>query len=150
MISNIKQSIQNIEYELKNPQSYLVFVPGISLIIQKIKCAHLHELIKQSIDIISPTNTCVSNLYTKKFIHICQWHYFGALTQQTASILAIKHLALTTLTAPIIKVLAALTLVQFIYASYQALQKMTIAEYRDNGTLKNIKIQAAVGFFFTI
>ena len=38
--SNVRQSLENIDYAWTKPQTYLVLVPGLSLIIQKIQLAN--------------------------------------------------------------------------------------------------------------
>ena len=103
-LSNIRTQLENISYEWKKPQTYLVLVPGLSLIIQKIQLSSTLPLINKFtqqkandtlplIHKVTQQNADEENSNSRKFANICKWHLRGSMIQIVVSIIAIKVLA---------------------------------------------------------
>lgn len=83
--SGIKQSLANIDYSLNKAQTYLVLVPGLSLVIRKIQLANVLPLINNVLPnqmqnfALAPADTS-----SRKFARICGSHLLGSTIQLIA------------------------------------------------------------------
>ena len=108
-ISNIRQNIENIEYAWNKPASYLVLVPGLSLLIQKIQFANYKEGHPPEVE--------------SKFFNICRWHVRGALVKVA--------IAVGLLAAPLFSLLVVLSIFEGVYAfSHAFIIRVKVLEYR--------------------
>lgn len=74
--SSIRQSIEAIDYSWTNPQTCMVLIPGLSLLIQKVQMAKaipmLHNAMQSGHGKVPAVN---------KFLNICIWHLKGSAVQ---------------------------------------------------------------------
>lgn len=61
-LSSIKQKLENIDYAWTKPQTYLVLVPGLSLVIQKIQLANTLPLMND----VNQQNVAQADAKSKK------------------------------------------------------------------------------------
>lgn len=126
-IPNIRQNLENIDYDRKNPKTYLVFVPGLSLVIQKIQMAKVLPLPE-----FQANNKC--EFKHNKFFDICKWHLRGSAVQCAALSIAIKTLAL-----PIFSYITLVSLFELGDTAIKALKNdATFTELQPNGSKKQI------------
>jgi hypothetical protein len=71
--SGIGQNLEKIDYAWTKPQTYLVLVPGLSLIVQKIQLASALPLTNP----VTQENVEQANAKSMKFAKICKWHLRG-------------------------------------------------------------------------
>lgn len=90
-LSNITKSIGNIEYSLTSPKSYLAFIPGISLIVQKVQLNQMLPIInKMKPPIIDDRNN--DKIITKEesivrnYSNLSKWHVRGSIIDIIISI----------------------------------------------------------------
>ena len=84
-LASIRQSIENIDYAWNKPQTYLVLVPVLSLLIQKVQIAALKLFIPRP---QTPHDATTQLAKLDKFKKITVWHIAGSCVQFTASIIA--------------------------------------------------------------
>ena len=84
-LHNIKQYICEMDYNYKNPMSYVaVSIPGLSLVIEKIQISNLY-VSKIAKDITENVSAIVfSQSENKKISHIACWHLAGNIVQLIA------------------------------------------------------------------
>ena len=147
--SNIRQSIESIDYAWTKPQTYLVFVPGLSLLIQKIQFANILPLTKYVQLLPLPNNaefpqpTPDEDAKTRHFINICKWHLRGSLVQIAASTIAIKTLAL-----PIFSLLAIVAGFEMVDTFIKIVRNpATVYEFHPNGAVKTVISNPACNIF---
>ncbi len=95
ILSSLRQSIENINYAWNKPQSYLVLIPGISLLVQKIQLAKiLPSIEKMRPPIIDDRNqddnVSEDEVIVKKYSNISKWHVKGSLMSLIGSIALIS------------------------------------------------------------
>jgi hypothetical protein len=147
ILSVIKQNLKNIDYAWDNPQTYLVFVPGLSLAIQKIQIAtvlplktenlfkslqkHWKPECKENLTLLMQEN----NERSKKFAAICKWHLTGSLVQMLVSAVAVKFFA-----APLLSIFLMISAYELGDTFVKALtNQMTIIETYSDGSIKRMK-----------
>lgn len=121
-MSNITQFLGNIDYDWKKPQTYLVMVPALSFLIEKIQLAKVLPL---------PADNDQKN---RQFAKICAWHLRGSLVQLTACIVAkqVFHVS-----SPILSAIYLVSSAEALYTALKALtNRCTINEYYPNGKIK--------------
>ncbi len=92
--SGIRQSLENIDYAWNKPQTYLVLVPGLSLIIKNIQLAEVLPLPPiNNVILISPNEAIQLEASSRKFATICKWHFGGSIIQMIACAVATKTFA---------------------------------------------------------
>lgn len=130
MLSRITQSIQSMDYDWKKPQTYLVFVPGISLLIQKVQMAHILPLSNEE---VTGENAARLNTQTKRFVQICKWHYGGSMTQLIIAIIASKIL----LASPLVLFFVSLTAYELLDTWIKGLRSpVQVTEFYPDGRVK--------------
>jgi hypothetical protein len=138
-LSNIKQDLASIDYSWKKPQTYLVFVPGLSIVIQKIQFANVLPLIQD----MTSENLPEAAAKAERFLDICTWHGRGSLVQLTASILAVNFLS-----SSIFLLIALLPLYELANTFFKAFTNpVTLFEFHQNGTVKSMTKQTALSIF---
>jgi hypothetical protein len=86
--SSIRKKIENIDYGWTKPQTYLILVPGLSILIQKIQIASTLPLPPSAET--SPEAIAKS----RKFADICKWHLRGSLAQMVVLAITVNCLAI--------------------------------------------------------
>lgn len=131
-IHSIREKLENIDYGWSKPQSYLIFVPGLSLLIQKVQLAQILPLREE--DDVTAENHFQVDLNTKKFVEIHKWHLRGSAIQLMASIMAIQACSL-----PIFSLIALLSMGQFVYTSILGLMtRINSYTFHPNGNIATI------------
>jgi hypothetical protein len=102
-------NIQNIDYGWSKPSTYLVFVPFLSVVVQKMQLAKILPFREE----ISFEHSNEEALKTKRFVDIHKWHLRGSSLQLMLSVVAVKAFA-----APIFSLMAICSLYEFLYTSY--------------------------------
>jgi len=130
--SIIKQSLERIDYAWFKPQIYLVLVPGLSLIIQKVQLANTLPLLITE----ATTQSNVAQVYAKsrQFANICKWHLAGSLVQIAVSIIAIVAFA-----TPLFLLLGILATCELAYTLINSIRNRVILyEFHPNGKIKRV------------
>ena len=110
-ISGIKQAIEkNIDYSWTKPQTYLVLVPVISLIIQKVKFA-------KEFNLINSDNNKEKSIVSKDFANICKWHLRGSMMQMIVAIVALVFSAVNPIFA-LIAIISAYEALSTVYNGF--------------------------------
>ena len=126
--SIIKQSLERIDYAWFKPQTYLVLVPGLSLIIQKVQLANTLPLITD----VNQSNVVQADAKSRQFVNICKWHWAGSMIQIAVSIIAIQAFA-----TPLFLLLAILATCELAYTLINSLRnRVTLYEFHPNGKIK--------------
>lgn len=136
---NFKRNLEHIDYMWTKPQTYLVFVPGLSLIIQDIQLSCTLPLIKK----VTSQNVDQANAKARKFSQICKWHLGGSIVQLSASIIAVKTFAVLFFS------------ITYLLASYELINTVLIClknsivyyEFDRYGNPKKIAHKSAFGVF---
>jgi hypothetical protein len=137
--SGIRQNLENIDYAWTKPQTYLVLVPGLSLIVQKIQLANTLPLINN----ITQQNIAQADAKSRKFANICKWHLRGSMIQITASIIAIKVFAV-----PLFSLVAILATYELVDTLIKSLRNsITLYEFHPNGIIKSMTSTRACNIF---
>lgn len=137
--SNIRQNLENIDYSWNKPQTYLVFVPGLSLIIQKIQFSKVLPLI----DDVTPSNIQEAASKSKKFTEICKWHLRGSLIQLTVALIAIHIFAI-----PFFSLIVIFAGCELIDTIFHCLKNNPILyEFHANGAVKKKISVSALNIF---
>lgn len=132
ILSKLTQSIQSIDYDWKKPQTYLVFIPGLSLLIQKVQMAHILPLSNEE---VTGENAARLNAQTKRFVQICKWHYGGSMTQLIIAIIASKIL----LASPFAPFFVLLTTYEFLDTWIKGLRNgIHVTEFYPDGRVKRL------------
>lgn len=140
-ISNIKQKLESVDYVWTKPQTYLVFIPGISLVIQKIQLANTLPLINNNLTTLQ--NVAQADAKSRKFANICKWHLRGSMVQILASVIAIKFFAV-----PIFLLLAILATYELADTLIKSLKNsITFYELYPNGSIKSKTSPSACTIF---
>jgi len=90
-LSAIGQRLEDIDYSPNKPSTYLVFVPVLSLLIQKIQLDRIQAF--PHVVSITQQNVHNANANTKHYTNICKWHLTGSTTQMLALALAVSLFA---------------------------------------------------------
>ena len=140
--SEVKQKLANIDYSWTKPKTYVVFVPGLSLIIQKIQFAKVLPLIV--LDSMKDSEKArAADFKSRKFATICKWHLLGSITQSIACIIVVNVFAL-----PLFSLLGLIPSYELVNTlSKTLLNKATICEFYDNGSVKQINFVSAFSLF---
>lgn len=131
-----------MDYAWNKPETYLVLVPGVSLLIQKIQFANLLPL--PSLTKITPQKASEANEKSMKFVKICKWHLRGSMAQILASVMAV-HLFAAPIFAAITLTLASLGVLYTV--SKAGKQTAVVCEFFPNGKVKNISMESALRIF---
>jgi len=135
---NIRQAFSGMNYQWNSPATYVVFVPGLSLVAKKIQMANLLP--------ITETQSGWENLRqvdaeSRKVRSVLRWHYLGSIAQSAACFVAMKVCALPVLS--IIGLLAACDLCHTVYVAFST--KATIVDgFYPNGIPEKITIGGAL------
>lgn len=136
---NIKQNLENIDYAWTQPKTYLILVPGLSLIIQKIQLASTLPLINN----VTQQNMAQADAKSRKFANICKWHLRGSMIQIAASIIAIKIFSV-----PLFSLLAILATCELADTLIKSLNNsITLYEFLPNGNIKSMTCTSACNIF---
>lgn len=137
--ADIRQQLADIDYAWTKPQTYLVFIPGLSLMIQKIQFANTLPLITN----VTQHNVVQADAKSRKFANICKWHLRGSLIQIIATILAVKTFAV-----PLFSTLAIIATYELIDTFIRSLKNsVTFYEFFPNGSIKNQATFSACNIF---
>ena len=137
--SGVRQSLEKIDYAWTKPQTYLVLVPGLSLIIQKIQLANTLPLIND----VTLEGMSQADAKSRKFANICKWHLRGSMIQIAASVIAIKIFAV-----PLFSLLAILATYELVDTLIKSLRNsITLYEFHPNGRVKSITSMSASNIF---
>ena len=133
--ASIKQKINTIDYSWNQPSTYAVFVPGLSLLVQKIKFNDLLPLQHQSKILGSKdiNDKKLGDIESRKFINICKWHLRGSMFQVVASLALLNMYRKNNY-----------LLVPAILATYEMMDtllkglnnRVTVCEFKPNGAIK--------------
>lgn len=142
VLSNITQSLKNIDYDWTKPQTYFVFIPGLSLLVQKIQLASVLPLIN---DVITPENAVQLNAESRKFANICKWHLRGSMTQLLIAAIASKVL----LAAPFFSLFfLSLTIYEMLDTLITSLRnRINLVEFYPNGNIQRVTFTSACNVF---
>lgn len=144
-LSSIGQYLQNIDYSWTKPKTYLVIVPGISLIIQKIQLANILPLISEILEkhpTMQQSSIQVDGV-SRKFANICKWHLRGSMIQIMVCLIAMKIFA-----APMFLSLGILAGYEMVDTLIKSLRNTVIFyEFYPNGNVKNITYSNAYNIF---
>jgi hypothetical protein len=129
-LSRLRQSLQDIDYSWDKPKTYLVFIPGLSLLIQKIQLANTLPL-TNTLN-VTVQNHLQVNEQSRRFMNICKWHFRGSVIQIIVSVIARKFFDSSFLS--IITVVASYELGNIVFENYK--NSVSFHEYDQNGRLK--------------
>jgi hypothetical protein len=87
---SIVSSLANIDSRWSEPKTYLLLVPGLSLLIHRIDLVNTLLLTTPTLD-----NLSEANQNSERFANCCKWHLRGSLTQ-----IAIASLAMVVFKTP--------------------------------------------------
>ncbi len=135
---NIRQDLAAIDYDGTKLQTYLVFVPGLSLIIQKIQMANTLPLNNN----LTTQNAAQIDAQSRKFANICKWHLRGAMIQMIATVIAVKVFA-----APIFLVLTLLAMYELADTYIKSQKSVTFFDFYPNGNIRSMEIRSACNIF---
>ena len=137
--SGIRQGLESIDYAWVKPQTYLVLVPGLSLIIQKVQLANTLPLINN----VTQQNVAQVDAKSRKFANICKWHLRGSMIQIAASVIAIKVFAV-----PLFSLLAILASYELVDTLIKSLRNsIKLYEFHPNGNIKSMTSTSACNIF---
>lgn len=80
MIDSVKQNIIQLDYGW-NAQSLVVFIPGISLLVQKIKSAHIYANLKETYTSGKQLTLLLASKEYAQLDKMHKWHSLGSLVQ---------------------------------------------------------------------
>lgn len=141
VFSSVTQSLRNIDYDWTKPQTYFVFIPGLSLLVQKIQLASALPL---SNDPITPENAVRLDAESRKFANICKWHLRGSMTQLAIAAIVAK----TLLTVPFSLFFVSLTAYEMLDTLITSLRnRIQLFEFYPNGNIKSITFISACNIF---
>lgn len=123
-LTSIKNSLENIDYSLKDPKTYLIFVPGLSLMIQKIQV----DKILPIEDSLTPQE---KDIRGRQFLNICKWSLRSSLFQLVAVAAAVNLFA-----NPLFGLMSLLVCYQLGYTAYLSRTNVTCYEFFPNGNIK--------------
>jgi hypothetical protein len=138
---SIKQNLANIDYAWNKLETYVVFIPGLSLVVQKIQLAAVLPWING--EVINPQNADQANLKSRKFLNICKWHLRGSMVQIMVSLIAIKLFALPTFSW--VSLLATYEMVDTLAKGI--INRVTLYEFYPSGKLKKMTSVSACNIF---
>jgi hypothetical protein len=137
-LSSLRKNLENFDYRGNSLKTYLVFVPVLSLIIQKIQLANILPLPSiLNFDERTQQEWVQINSRSRKFALICKWHFGVSVIQAiAAAVLAITKVA------PLVSILLGLTAA---YAMGSILVKAfknttAICEFHSDGSFKAVKL----------
>lgn len=143
-LSNIKQSLEKIDYAWNKPHTYLVLIPGLSLYIEKIQLAITVPLVESY---TQEERDVLIDIHSRKFDNITKWHLRGSLIQILASVAAIKILS-HPLFRQIALVAGCLAFCEVLYTSFYRFKiPVTLYEFYPNGQVKSISSTRAPNIF---
>lgn len=141
--TSVCRYLENIDYASTKPQTYLVLVPGLSLIIQKIQLANTLPLPVIGNEMLMQPQATQLDASSRKFANICKWHLRGSMIQIVASVIAVKAFA-----APLFSLLAILATYELVDTLIKSLRNsITLYEFYPNGNVKSMTIKAACNIF---
>lgn len=118
-INSIFQRIEDIDYAWEKPESYVVFIPGLSILVQQIQSGNFIANRAMHPDILNVLQMSPAqqkqeadkvNLQSHKCSKWCQWHSRGAIVQMAIALLALQIFKKT----PFSVILAGFAIWQFI------------------------------------
>jgi hypothetical protein len=130
-LSGVRQNLENIDYAWNKPQTYFVFVPVLSLIIQRIQLAATLPLIDNS----TPQNVAEADAKSRKFVNICKWHLRGSMLQLIFSIVALKFFSVHLFS---FFVAASATCELLTIAVKSLKNRVTVYEFYSDGNVKSM------------
>lgn len=129
---NIRNKLVKIEYGKSNPSTYMVFIPVLSLIVQKIQMAHLLPLKNAQ----NQGSYSQQNSISLKLINVCKWHLRGSMVQTVACIVASKIYKL-----PIFSIIGILAMYEILDTGFKALtNKVSVYKLSPDGVLQGVEI----------
>lgn len=137
MFDRLRDKIVNLDYSWNNLASYVVFVPGVSLLVEKIKLADLKipsfELTTQVLT-DKPIIEDVTGFEqeNKKVISLFRGHLIGSLSQMAVSGLIVMPFAPSVFTAISLLALAISTF-EFGYTYYRSVTMSLVVLKGHNG-----------------
>ncbi len=128
--------IQDIDYKWTNPKTYVVLVPVLSLIVQKVQLSNLLPLPKSD-------DQKKLDAASRKFCDVCKWHLRGSMVQTLAAIIAIKFYGKNAFAW-----LGALAAYEMADTAWKGLKNPgTIYEFYPNGSVKRQESANACNIF---
>ena len=138
---NIVQNLKNIDYAWTKPQAYVVFIPGLSLLVQKIQLASVLPL---SQDAITPENAARMDVESRRFANICKWHLRGSMAQLMIAAIASKIL----LVSPFSLFLVSLTTYEMLDTLVKSIKNpICLFKFYPNGGVKAMTLTNACSIF---
>jgi len=138
-LADIKESLKEIDYSPNKPLSYLVFVPGLSLLIQKVQFTRIRPFLDSLDRLDRPTNAEAAdtyNLHSRQYANICTWHLRGSIAQVAISALAVSLFANSWFLLP--AALAGYELVDTFYRTCQ--NRAPIYTFNQEGDVSHRKV----------
>lgn len=130
----------DIDYGWQKPEIYMVFVPGLSLVIQKMQMAKVLPLTPNK---ERNSSDVAANDKAKKFIDICKWHLRGSITQVLVCTVAVKVFAL-----PVFSLIALVSLYEMSDTFARAYKSGSICVYTYRGdSPPDIEYRSAINIF---
>jgi hypothetical protein len=134
-LTSIKNNLESIDYSLKDPKTYLIFVPGLSLVIQKIQ-----------VDKILPIDDSLTfqekDIRGRQFLTICKWSLRSSLFQLVAVAAAVNLFA-----NPLFGLMEIFVCYQLGYTAYLSRTNVTCYEFYPNGNVKSLSSSWAFNLF---
>lgn len=138
-LAAINQAIQNIDYSWAKPETYVVLIPGLSLIVQKIQLATTLPLNNNP----SINTVRQADAQARKFTNICKWHLRGSMTQLVAAMIAIKFIS-----KPVFLLLSLVATYELLDTLWKSLDNKPIHfEFYPDGKLKSWENLSACTIF---
>lgn len=83
ILESARQTVASMSYQWYRPATYLVFVPGLSLLIQKIQMRAMLPLMPANFSLQKQNQELIrtADSQARKFITVCKWHLVGSLLQ---------------------------------------------------------------------
>lgn len=131
---NVRNKIESIDYDWTKLHTYAVFIPGLSLLIQKIQLANLLPFEPPSLKDVSLENVAMLSTKQNRFIAICRWHYIGSITQCISCIIAVQFFV-----HPLFSLIAACACYELGDTTVNGLKNsVTLFDFYPNGGVKNM------------
>jgi hypothetical protein len=139
-LTNIKNYVCDKEYAWNEPHTYLLLVPGVSLVLQKMQFSEALPLTFNKMQHQYPLTT---NNESRKFANICKWHLRGSMTQLIICIIAVKAFSL-----PLFSLLAILATYEMVDTLYKGLaNRITLYEFNEDRSIKSLRSTSMPSIF---
>lgn len=133
-------SIRTMDYSWKSPSTYLAFVPGVSLLIQRVNRAKAEQYLGSSASDLS------NDRFARHLRRVTLWHLAGALTTGAVACVAVKSRVFPRVYPGAVLAVGLLSLIQTAYTLLTA-RKITLYGFHTNGNVQSITLTITLNPF---